>query len=236
VQLVVIKKQQKQQQMKLFLVIMCSLLLRTSSFVARSGAHQLRWFSSSTLSASTAIAEVEGSVEVKVTQRKYPIDKQKIISTTLQIKRLLGVPEFQVDVLVCSDNKIREMNDDWRGKSKSTDCLSFPANEFVEPGVFEDDPSLEFEQHLGDIVIAPDYVWRQCKRDELEAKSEQGLDTSSDAGVSKAMASDFTLDGRIDLLLVHSMLHLLGYDHETDEDWKIMTDKEQEIMNALRRS
>ena len=48
-------------------------------------------------------------------------------------------------------------------------------------------------------------------------------DDDEDAGVSKAMAREFDLDKRIDLLLIHSMVHLLGYDHESPEEWKEMT-------------
>jgi probable rRNA maturation factor len=48
------------------------------------------------------------------------------------------------------------------------------------------------------------------------------------------MASEFSLERRLDLLLLHSILHLLGYDHETPREWKEMTAKEEEIMAALK--
>jgi len=44
------------------------------------------------------------------------------------------------------------------------------------------------------------------------------------------MAEVFTLEERIPLLLIHSILHLLGYDHETDADWEVMTARETEVM------
>lgn len=53
------------------------------------------------------------------------------------------------------------------------------------------------------------------------------------------MAEVFTLEERIPLLLIHSILHLLGYDHETDADWELMTARETEVMEkyyeALKR-
>ena len=58
-------------------------------------------------------------------------------------------------------------------------------------------------------------------------------DDDEDAGVSKAMAREFDLDKRIDLLLIHSMVHLLGYDHESPEEWKEMTAKEEQVLAAL---
>lgn len=43
------------------------------------------------------------------------------------------------------------------------------------------------------------------------------------------MATKFTLEERIPLLMIHSLLHLLGYDHEVDSDWLLMTSKEDEV-------
>jgi hypothetical protein len=61
-------------------------------------------------------------------------------------------------------------------------------------------------------------------------RAELQAELASDAGCSRAMATIFTLQGRIPLLLIHSLLHLVGYDHETDEDWEKMTQKEDEII------
>ena len=80
------------------------------------------------------------------------------------------VPHFQVDVWFCSDKKISELNGEWREKDSSTDILSFPANDFESPGVFADDPSLEFQKHLGDLVLAPNYIMKQCYLDEEDYK------------------------------------------------------------------
>ena len=57
----------------------------------------------------------------------------------------------------------------------------------------------------------------------------------TDVGVARAMTSYFTVDERLPLLLVHGLLHLIGYDHETMRDWKIMTQKEEEILNILKQ-
>lgn len=60
------------------------------------------------------------------------------------------------------------MNGEWREKATPTDILSFPANDFESPGVFADDPSIEFQKHLGDLVVAPNYVMEQCKIDQID--------------------------------------------------------------------
>lgn len=52
----------------------------------------------------------------------------------------------------------------------------------------------------------------------------------SDAGVNRRMSEVFTLEERTPLLMIHGILHLLGYDHETDADWAAMTAREAEVM------
>lgn len=56
-----------------------------------------------------------------------------------------------------------------------------------------------------------------------------------DAGVSLAMSKLFTVEERIPLLLIHGILHLLGYDHETEEDWQLMTTRENYVMEQFYR-
>lgn len=180
----------------------------------------------------------DGDVEligIRVTQKKFDIDQDAARECIKRISKYLGVGDFQVDVWYCSEEKIREFNGDWRDKRKSTDVLSFPANEFIRPEVFdESDPTLQHMKHLGDIIVAPAYIHRQTERDWKYFEKYGSYNDDNDAGVSKAMAREFGLDRRIDLLLVHSMLHLVGYDHETDKDWKEMTKKEEEVMLALK--
>lgn len=167
-------------------------------------------------------------------QRTFVIDEQRIKSEVFEIQKVLGIEDFAVDIWFCSEAKIREMNGEWRGKSKSTDVLSFPACEFVEPGVidYDSDPSLAFEKHLGDIVIAPAYVDRQRRRDAAEWE-DGALDMTGDRGVSRVLATCFDTHARYRLLVVHSLVHLLGYDHETNDEWIEMTQKEDEVLKAL---
>lgn len=59
------------------------------------------------------------------------------------------------------------------------------------------------------------------------------LDNSQDRGVSLAMSKVFTFQERLPLLVLHGLLHLVGYDHETEKDWEVMTAKEDEILAKL---
>lgn len=87
--------------------------------------------------------------------------------------------ERDVELLICGDDEIRDLNRQYRGIDKPTDVLSFPL-----------DPSPMTP--LGSIVISADFVRR-------------GAETYGHAP-----------DDEFALLFVHGLLHLLGFDHETD--------------------
>ena len=77
--------------------------------------------------------------------------------------------------------------------------------------MFTDEVAREQEKHLGDLIIAPAYVHRQMLRDKNDF-TKYGADylDDEDAGVSSELATAFTLEERIPLLMTHGMLHLIG--------------------------
>lgn len=177
---------------------------------------------------------VTPTIGFKNTQKKVPINKAEILQVTESLLKTMKLQLFTVDLWFCSETRIRELNYEYRDVNKSTDVLSFPANDFISPEVFsEDDPTLLFERHLGDLVIAPSYVLSRCQEDE-ELYRTGNLDLSADAGVSKMMATVFDVQKRIPLLIVHGLLHLTGYDHETEDEWKKMTERETELCALLK--
>ncbi len=116
-----------------------------------------------------------------------------------------GIDTFCEVSLVFVDNaQIHEMNRDYRGKDQPTDVLSFPQYEMVSEMA-----SYPEELALGDIVIS------------LERAAEQ--------------AEDFghSIEREICYLTAHSMFHLFGYDHDTDENTKIMRSKEEAVLSNL---
>mmetsp|Transcript_25980 Transcript_25980/g.56163 ORF Transcript_25980/g.56163 Transcript_25980/m.56163 type:complete len:119 (+) Transcript_25980:269-625(+) len=107
-----------------------------------------------------------------------------------------------------------------------------------------DDGTLQFEKMLGDLVVAPEYVLRACQRDQAdynaamasaEGEREFWEELQGDAGCSKRLATEFDLSKRVPIYLVHGMLHLLGYDHETDEEWAQMTQREKEVLGMYEK-
>lgn len=116
----------------------------------------------------------------------------------------------EVDITIVDDEEIHTLNREYRNVDRPTDVLSFALDEGEE-----DEPELIDgpEEHLlGDIIISAETAQRQGE--------EFG----------------HGLEREIVYLAVHGLLHLLGYDHMTDEDKKIMRAKEEEALREIRLS
>lgn len=119
--------------------------------------------------------------------------------------------EAEVSVTVVDNKEIQKINKTYRNIDKATDVLSFPMYQYEKAADFDnlDDSAFNPESGellLGDIVISAEKVTAQAK----------------EYGHSKEREFAF--------LLVHSMLHLLGYDHMEEEERLVMESKQKEIL------
>jgi probable rRNA maturation factor len=115
-----------------------------------------------------------------------------------------GLGEAELAIMLTDDAGIRTLNNNWRGIDKPTNVLSFPALPPSGPGSPDDPPRM-----LGDIAIA-----YQTTR--AEADNEQK-----------------PFDHHLSHLAVHGFLHLIGYDHENDDDAEAMETLETGILAQL---
>ncbi|WP_461205590.1 rRNA maturation RNase YbeY [Clostridium sp. DL1XJH146] len=126
--------------------------------------------------------------------------------------------ETEISLIYVNNEEIRRINKETRGIDKETDVLSFPQLEYIEGNVFKncylnytfmpydlDEGKLV----LGDIVLSIQKAREQSEEFEHSIKRE------------------------VCYLCVHSLLHLLGYDHMEDVDKKIMREREEEILNKF---
>jgi probable rRNA maturation factor len=113
------------------------------------------------------------------------------------------VGEAELAVMLTDDAGIRTLNGNWRGIDKPTNVLSFPA---LQPtaGAPPDAPRM-----LGDIAIAYQTTRREADEEEKP------------------------FDHHLSHLAVHGFLHLIGYDHEKDDDAEAMESLEREILAQL---
>lgn len=128
--------------------------------------------------------------------------------------------EAEVNLLLVSLEEIHEINREHRQIDSPTDVLSFPMIEYEKPGDFsrleQDEDNFNpdtGEALLGDIILCVDKVKEQAKSYGHSPKREFAF------------------------LILHSMLHLFGYDHMTEEEAAVMEEKQRNIlehMNILR--
>ena len=123
---------------------------------------------------------------------------------------VLRMEEFEgsveVSVTIVNNQQIKELNAQYRDKDMETDVLSFP---MAENGKYDTDTTTD-SKILGDIVI------------------------SIEKAVEQADRYGHSLQREVGYLTAHSMLHLLGYDHEDNGLQRLrMREKEEQIMTQL---
>ncbi len=125
----------------------------------------------------------------------------------------INAAECEISLLACDDGRIAVLNAEFREKDKATNVLSWPAEDLAadRPGGTPLVPEADFmgEMALGDIAIS----YSTCAREAAEA--------------GKDMQDHCTH------LLVHGVLHLLGYDHIRDEDAALMEGLETAVLGKL---
>lgn len=143
-------------------------------------------------------------------QRKVKLDNkirdkiQSAFDTALEVEGIIEPAEISVTFV--SDKRIKEINTEFRKINKSTDVLSFPMG---ENGEYDKNPETD-NLMLGDVVISLEHA------------------------VSQAEEFGHSVDREIVYLAVHSIFHLLGYDHVNDEaEAKVMRAKEETVMKKI---
>ena len=125
--------------------------------------------------------------------------------------------EVELNLLLTSNENIRKINNEYRNIDSPTDVLSFPMIEYEKPSDFSklEDSTLDNfnpetgELILGDIIISVPKIVEQAEKYGHSTEREFAF------------------------LVVHSMLHLFGYDHMEANDAKIMEAKQEEILYKL---
>lgn len=121
-----------------------------------------------------------------------------------------NLPEnLEVNVLLTTPSVIRGINRDNRGIDSVTDVLSFPYFEYRTPGVFEEELDSEGENILGDIILCGSRMKEQAVKFGHSQRRE------------------------LTFLIVHSMLHLIGYDHIKKEDTLLMEEEQRRLMDEV---
>ena len=134
-----------------------------------------------------------------------PIAEDEIRSDLDRVLAEEGVTrDCLVSISIVGDERIRELNAEWRGRDTATDVISLECERPDDPDLAPGEPC-----ELGDIVLAPNYIARQAEH------------------FGTTPADEFRL------LLVHGALHLLGYDHLEDDEAEVMEAREDALLALL---
>lgn len=147
------------------------------------------------------------------TDTRFPFHYKELIRravcTVMEDQKI--PPELDVNVMVVDAQTMRSINQETRGIDDVTDVLSFPYFEFAQPGFFDEKvQDWADEDILGDIVLCAEKIVSQAREYGHSEKREMAF------------------------LVVHSMLHLIGYDHMEEADAQLMEQEQKRMMEILR--
>jgi probable rRNA maturation factor len=134
-----------------------------------------------------------------------PLDRE-ILARELEERitgRLLGFEEVDVCLACVTNDEMRRLNARYRNMDEPTDVLSFPLWE--EDGKFSP-PESWVKLPLGDVVVSPEFVRQNAERENI--------------GYNDEMVR----------MIIHGVLHLVGFDHDTDERTGEMWGLQEEIL------
>lgn len=153
---------------------------------------------------------VELSCELKRVSRYSTLLRQE----GAILMRLIGREDCELSILLTGDHRMRQLNSYYRYRSRPTDVLSFAQTAEGEASITlgPDEYRPPDADLIGDVVISLETAVRQAR------EMRQNL--------SK----------RLRTLLVHGVLHLIGYDHERSADAKLMFDYQDKLEAALEEA
>ncbi|MFZ9309248.1 MAG: rRNA maturation RNase YbeY [Candidatus Nanopelagicales bacterium] len=136
----------------------------------------------------------------------FKINEVRVLQTTIFAMGYMGLDiDTEVSISFVSETEMHSLNLEYMNEDAPTDVLAFPMDELrpLNPGE-ESQAGI-----LGDLVFSPDYILQQSQNQNVLFEDE------------------------LDLLVVHGVLHCLGFDHQEEIEHKEMFDLQREILEAL---
>lgn len=134
--------------------------------------------------------------------------KQALKEAIKNYQNFSKVQNIELSILLSNDNRIKKLNQEFRNENSATNVLSFPDINIDFRQILEFEPNLDY-MYLGDIAFAFETIFKEAQEKKIP------------------------LLNHFKHLLVHSILHLLGYDHKDDAETEIMQNIEIKILQKL---
>jgi len=143
-------------------------------------------------------------------QESREIHDTLLQQTALNILQEMNCDErCELSIALVDDQEMHRLNLQYRGIDRPTDVLSFALQEAEAPLVQSDSEEQSYPLVLGDVILSTETTQRQAE--------EHG----------------FSFEKELSTLLIHGILHLLGYDHHSDEEARVMEELEQQLARSL---
>ena len=150
--------------------------------------------------------DIQVNYEYREEDVRAALDVEKLATFVIESEDMPASTE--VSITFTTDERIHELNREFRGIDRATDVLSFECDGLDDDFAYIDDETSDQAFELGDIVIAPDVAQRQT--------TEFGT----------------TFSDELSLLIVHGLLHLCGWDHIEDDEAEQMEARERELLSS----
>lgn len=153
------------------------------------------------------------TIDVEYEEATYAnsFDEEMVVNWVNRVLKRLDKEEVELSISFVSDKEIQELNKEYRKLDMPTDILSFVQSDSQDEDDFWPNEMVENLTVLGDMIISPDALKRNCEN------------------------FGATEDEELKRLLIHGTLHLLGMDHKTNDFKKEeMLILQEEILKELR--
>lgn len=154
-------------------------------------------------------------IDINIKENTFLVDKSKVTCLINSILSFFQLISCELSVSIVDNKTIKDFNYKFRNKNEVTDVLSFPQVEWEKPLLIRKKHSNLISHFYGDIIVLGDIVIS------LEQTKVNAL------GVNQGIDREFCF------LLVHSILHLLGHNHEVSSEEAVMIDQQKKIMTLL---
>lgn len=146
------------------------------------------------------------SIVIRNLQKAAVINLWLVRKDLFTLRNTMGLQAFDVGLIFVTQKRMKRMNLKYREQDSSTDILSFPFSQTLQ----EEESNPE-ERNLGDIFLCPETI------------------------ITKYNIAEHEFRKVLVPLLTHGLLHLCGYIHESDAQYKRMNEKEVEILKLFSK-
>ena len=155
------------------------------------------------------------ALDVFVTTKTTKVDKALLNAIYKETLKHFALNDmFEVEITIVGEDKIKSTNQKTRGIDKVTDVLSFPGVNFKFP-FNANDYIYDIDPETGKIMLGEIML---CEKGAQKQAKEYG----------------HSVDREIGFLVLHGLLHLMGFDHMTESEEKEMMGHAEEILKGLK--